>query len=83
MQHFNQPSYNQKYQHNFPLSHLERNPEAIQTSVDGFIYPDWIAGIFLLMPKKIFEGLEGFDERYTLYFEDVEFCIRAGLEGLK
>lgn len=59
------------------------SPKALQTSGDGLIYPDWIAGIFLLMPRKVFESLEGFDERYTLYFEDAEFCIRAGLKKLR
>lgn len=41
------------------------------------IRPDWIAGMFMLMPVQIFSSVGGFDPRYKLYFEDVDFCIRA------
>lgn len=46
-----------------------------------FVYPDWIAGIFMLMPAAVFHQLGGFDERYRMYFEDVDFCARASLAG--
>jgi GT2 family glycosyltransferase len=46
------------------------------------IHPDWIAGIFLLMRTETYRQLGGFDERYHLYFEDVDFCSRARLAGL-
>ena len=50
---------------------------------DGaLLYPDWIAGTFMLMPSSVFARLEGFDSRYRLYFEDVDFCTRARLLGL-
>lgn len=52
-------------------------------SQQGLIYPDWIAGTFLLMPTRIFQLLGGFDERYWLYFEDVDLCTRARLQGLR
>lgn len=43
---------------------------------------DWIAGIFLLCHRDTFARLHGFDARYRLYFEDVDFCTRARLMGL-
>ncbi len=46
-----------------------------------FVSPDWIAGIFMMMPAVIFHQLGGFDERFRMYFEDVDFCARARLEG--
>ncbi len=46
-----------------------------------FVYPDWIAGIFMLMPASDFRSLGGFDERYRMYFEDVDLCVRARLAG--
>jgi N-acetylglucosaminyl-diphospho-decaprenol L-rhamnosyltransferase len=46
------------------------------------IHPDWIAGIFLLMRAATYHQLGGFDERYYLYFEDVDFSCRARLAGL-
>ncbi len=51
--------------------------------VDKFHAPDWIAGIFLLMRSETYKYLGGFDERYRMYFEDVDFSTRARLEGYK
>jgi N-acetylglucosaminyl-diphospho-decaprenol L-rhamnosyltransferase len=47
------------------------------------IQPDWISGIFLLMRSDIYRELDGLNDTYRLYFEDVEFCTRARLAGLK
>jgi N-acetylglucosaminyl-diphospho-decaprenol L-rhamnosyltransferase len=49
----------------------------------GLVRPDWVAGMFILMKSETFRQLQGFDERYHLYFEDVDFCARARLAGLK
>lgn len=37
---------------------------------------DWLTGSFLLMPKKVFAEIKGFDEDYFLYVEDVDLCRR-------
>jgi N-acetylglucosaminyl-diphospho-decaprenol L-rhamnosyltransferase len=42
--------------------------------------PDWVAGMFMLFPRAAFERAGGFDERYFLYYEDVDLCRR--LRGL-
>ena len=34
-------------------------------------------GALLVMPTDIFEALEGFDERFELYYEDVDLCVRS------
>ena len=49
----------------------------IPPDADGMIRPDWMAGIFLLLKSEIYHKMGGFDERYRLYFEDVDFCTRA------
>lgn len=49
----------------------------------SLVRPDWVAGIFLLMRSKTYHEIKGFDEKYRLYFEDVDFCARARLAGLK
>jgi GT2 family glycosyltransferase len=46
------------------------------------VRPDWIAGIVLLMKASTYNLIGGFDERYHLYFEDVDFSCRARLAGL-
>lgn len=45
------------------------------------IYPDWVGGMFMLFPRRMFEKLGGFDERYFLYYEDVDICARLRLLG--
>jgi len=45
------------------------------------VYPDWVAGMFMLFPRNVFELLGGFDERYFLYYEDVDICARLRLLG--
>lgn len=48
-----------------------------------FYEVDWLGGSFLLMPKKVYEQIEGFDEDYFLYVEDVDFCKRIAIAGFK
>jgi hypothetical protein len=57
--------------------------EPLEPDGDGFIHPDWIAGMFLFMNHEVYRQLGGMNERYRLYFEDVDFCTRAKLAGMK
>ncbi|MCC6611313.1 MAG: glycosyltransferase family 2 protein [Burkholderiales bacterium] len=41
------------------------------------IFPDWVAGMFMIFRRDAFAALGGFDERYFLYYEDVDVCARA------
>lgn len=45
------------------------------------ISPDWVGGMFMLLPRAVFSALHGFDERYFLYYEDVDLCARLRLQG--
>jgi hypothetical protein len=47
------------------------------------IEPDWVAGMFMLFRSESFARIEGFDERYFLYYEDVDLCARLRLAGLR
>lgn len=42
---------------------------------------DWVVGAFMLVRRAAFEEVRGFDERYRLYFEDVDFCVRLWSAG--
>jgi GT2 family glycosyltransferase len=44
-------------------------------------HPDWVGGMCMLFPHAVFERLGGFDERYFLYYEDVDICARVRLLG--
>jgi len=45
------------------------------------IHPDWVGGMFMLFKGKVYERMGGFDERYFLYYEDVDLCARMKLSG--
>ena len=45
--------------------------------------PDWVGGMFMLFPCKVFKEIGGFDEKYFLYYEDVDLCARLKLYGYK
>jgi N-acetylglucosaminyl-diphospho-decaprenol L-rhamnosyltransferase len=42
---------------------------------------DQVDGALLMTSRAFFERLGGFDERYELYFEDVDLCDRARADG--
>lgn len=48
---------------------------------DEPIYPDWVGGMFMLFPREVFEKLNGFNEQFFLYYEDVDLCARLRLLG--
>jgi hypothetical protein len=59
-------------------------PPAPDYRVEGEPVPvDWVAGMFLAARRDVFAALGGFDERYFLYFEDVDLCRRARARGLE
>src|SRR5205823_7218964 len=38
---------------------------------------DQVMGAFFLVRRSVFEALGGFDERFFVYFEEVDFSLRA------
>lgn len=57
----------------------------LNSSLD-IIYPDWVSGSVILISRENFDVLGGWDERYWLYYEDVDLCRRTvnngGIVGL-
>ena len=43
--------------------------------------PDWVAGMCLLVRRRTFDELGGFDAGYRMYCEDMDLCVRAWLAG--
>ncbi len=55
--------------------HRERCPD------DGVVHPEWVSGSLVWIARTLFDRLGGWDERYWLYYEDVDLCRRARKAG--
>lgn len=42
---------------------------------------DWVAGASMIVRKAVFDAIGLLDENYFMYFEEVDFCRRAGRAG--
>jgi N-acetylglucosaminyl-diphospho-decaprenol L-rhamnosyltransferase len=47
------------------------------------IYPDWVGGMFMMLRREVYQELSGFNQKYFLYYEDVDLCARVWLKGMK
>jgi hypothetical protein len=45
--------------------------------------PDWADGSCLVFSKGVFEKVNGLFEKFFMYFEDVDFCLRAKKSGFR
>ena len=48
---------------------------------EGACTVDWVAGMFMVFRTRLFRLIGGFDERYFLYYEDVDLCGRLRRAG--
>jgi len=44
---------------------------------------DWVAGMFMAFRSNAYRAVNGFDERFFLYYEDVDICERLQVMGYK
>ena len=44
--------------------------------------PDWISGSFMLIKRKDFIRIGGWDENFWMYYEDMDICRRAKKYGI-
>jgi GT2 family glycosyltransferase len=42
---------------------------------------DWVAGASMIVRREVFELVGLIDEKYFMYFEEVDFCLRANKSG--
>lgn len=45
--------------------------------------PDWVGGMFMVFRRDTYEQIGGFDQKFFLYYEDVDICARIRLQGLR
>lgn len=44
---------------------------------------DWVSGTALVLSKELFKKITGFDEKFFMYFEDQDLCLRVKDFGKK
>jgi N-acetylglucosaminyl-diphospho-decaprenol L-rhamnosyltransferase len=50
---------------------------------NGLVSPDWVGGMFMLVRSTAFSAVGGFDQRYFMYYEDVDLCARLRRAGCR
>lgn len=64
-----------------PLSSLSINMYDFDHENDRYV--DQLIGAYMMMSKELFLDVGGFDERFFMYFEEVDFAYRAHKKGFK
>ena len=60
----------------FPASHkIWSSPKSIETA--------WVSGGAMFVQKEVFEAVGGFDEKFFMYYEDIDLCRRVRQLGKK
>ena len=63
--------------------HLFGHRDLYPANLSAPVTVDWVAGLFMAMRAETFHELSGFDERYYLYCEDADLCLRSWNLGLE
>jgi N-acetylglucosaminyl-diphospho-decaprenol L-rhamnosyltransferase len=59
-----------------PWTRRYRNDQEVRERTAG-----WLSGAFLVVRRRAFAQIGGFDQRYFMYFEDVDLGRRLGIAG--
>ncbi|EFG7988722.1 glycosyltransferase family 2 protein [Escherichia coli] len=63
---------------------LKKNKTIIdKTNINKRCFVEWAAGSFIIFRASYYFYLEGFNERYFMYCEDIDICYRSACVGNK
>jgi len=66
----------------FRLSTWLLEPWAVARPVPDEISPtDWLSGASMMVRREVFDDVGLLDDRFFLYFEETDFCLRASRAG--
>lgn len=65
----------------FPSSRLFARLDRRWANPDESAQVDWIPGAFVFLPARVWAKLGGFDERFFMYYEEVDLCRRLREAG--
>lgn len=62
---------------NFLIRHFRRLTQKEKFKIPvAPIQVDWVIGAFMMMPRQAYDAVNGLDEHYFLYCEDMDLCKR-------
>jgi len=64
-----------------PASRLLEKSAVVQPISDVPSPTDWVAGASLMIRREVFDQVGRLDDRFFMYFEEVDFCRRARAAG--
>ncbi|WP_348798906.1 glycosyltransferase family 2 protein [Flavobacterium adhaerens] len=70
--------------HLFGISrHIYRKTSTHFDTKETVFYPDWVSGAVIYMSQDLLKQVNGWNEDYWLYYEDVEICKKISLKNMK
>ena len=64
-----------------PVSQLLRGWLVAPPPPEGNSPTDWVAGASMIVRREVFSATGPMDDGYFLYYEEVDFCLRASRAG--
>lgn len=65
----------------YPANRLLSRMDRRWADPDSDAQVDWIPGAFVFIPAALFKHMGGFDERFFMYYEEVDLCRRLHEKG--